>query len=190
VTSFTLSSKDSVIYNPGLIRIDPPNCTNGSIYASQTVADDKSNLVVSTSHPGTWTRTVDVYVPAQYVRGTEAPFLVLGDGGSTAYKDLVAILDSLIQERRVPLVAIQIGNGGQDAQGSERGREYDTVSGTYAQFVEREVLPLVEQRTGAKLRTRRAGRRSASARAAPRLSPWPGTIPSSIAGCSPIRRPW
>jgi len=39
------------------------------------------------------------------------------------------------------MVSIQIGNGGQDAQGAQRGREYDTVSGTYAQFVEREVLP-------------------------------------------------
>jgi hypothetical protein len=159
VTSFTLSSKDSVIYNPGLIRIDPPNCTNGSIYASQTVAGDKSNLIVSTSQPGTWTRTIDVYVPAQYVRGTEAPFIVLGDGGSTAYKDLAAILDNLIQQRRVPpLIAIQIGNGGQDAQGSERGREYDTVSGTYTQFVEREVLPLVEQRAGVKLTKNPDGR--------------------------------
>jgi Putative esterase len=159
VTSFTLSSKDSVIYNPGLIRDDPPNCTNGSIYASRTVASDKSNLIVSTSHPGTWTRTVDVYVPAQYVRGTEAPFIVLGDGGSTAYKDLVAILDNLIQQRRVPpLIAVQIGNGGQDAQGSERGREYDTVSGTYTQFVEREVLPLVEQRAGVKLTKNPDGR--------------------------------
>src|SRR5438132_6275556 len=82
VTSFTMSSKDSVIYNPGLIRDDPPNCTDGSIYTSQTVAGDKSNLIVSTSHPGTWTRTVAVYVPATYVRGTEAPFIVLGDGGS------------------------------------------------------------------------------------------------------------
>ncbi len=159
VTSFTISSNDSVIYNPGLIRDDPPNCTNGSIYASTTVPGDKSNLIVSTSHPGTWTRTIDVYVPAQYVRGTEAPFIVLGDGGSTAYKDLTAILDNLIQERRVPpLIAIQIGNGGQDAQGSERGREYDTVSATYTQFVEREVLPLVEQGAGAKLTKNPDGR--------------------------------
>ena len=79
-------------------------------------------------------------------RGTEAPFLVYGDGGSTAWKDLAAILDNLIQQRRVPpMIAIDIGNGGQDAQGSERGHEYDTVSGVYTQFVEREVLPLVEQ---------------------------------------------
>jgi hypothetical protein len=159
LTSFTMSSKDSVIYNPGLIRIDPPNCPNGSIYASTTVAGDKSNLVVGTSQPGTWTRTIAVYVPAQYVRGTEAPFIVLGDGGSTAYKDLTAILDNLIQQRRVPpLIAIQIGNGGQDAQGSERGREYDTVSAAYTQFVEREVLPKVEQATGARLTRNPDGR--------------------------------
>ena len=116
-------------------------------------------MIVTTSHPGTWTRTIDVYVPANYVRGTEAPFLVLGDGGSTAYKDLAAILDNLIQQRRVPpMIAIQIGNGGQDAQGSERGREYDTVSGAYTQFVEREVLPLVEQRAGVKLTKNPDGR--------------------------------
>ena len=77
---------------------------------------------------------------------------MIGDGGSTAWKDMNTILDNLIQQRRVPpMIAIQIGNGGQDAQGAQRGREYDTVSGTYAQFVEREVLPLVEQRAGVKL---------------------------------------
>src|SRR5258708_2638688 len=142
-TSFTMSSKDSVIYNPGLIRDDPAGCNNGSIMMAMTAPGDKSNMVVTTSHPGTWTRTIDVYVPANYVRGTESPFIVLGDGGSTAYKDLVAILDNLIHRRRVPpMIAIQIGNGGQDPQGSQPGREYDTVSGTYTPFVEPHVLPL------------------------------------------------
>ena len=32
-----------------------------------------------------------------------------------------------------------------DAQGSERGLEYDTMSGRYAEFVETEVLPFVER---------------------------------------------
>jgi hypothetical protein len=151
-TSFAMSSKDSVIYNPGLIRDDTPGCSNSSIMSTTTAPADKSNMIVTASHPGTWTRTIDVYVPANYVPNTEVPFIVLGDGGSTAYKDLAAILDNLIQQRRIPpMIAIQIGNGGQDAQGSERGREYDTVSGSYTQFVEREVLPLVEQKTGAKL---------------------------------------
>jgi len=46
----------------------------------------------------------------------------------------------------------------QDAQGSERGRGYDAVSGTYAEWVEREVLPLVEQHSGIKLTTNPDGR--------------------------------
>jgi hypothetical protein len=159
VTTFTLSSKDSVIYNPGLIRDDVPGCGNSSIMTTTTVPGDKSNMIVTTSHPGTWTRTIEVYVPPNYVRGTEAPFIVLGDGGSTAWKDMNTTLDNLIAQRRVPpMVSIQIGNGGQDAQGAQRGREYDTVSGTYAQFVEREVLPLVEQNAGVKLTKNPEGR--------------------------------
>ena len=84
---------------------------------------------------------------------------MLGDGGSTAWKDMNTTLDNLIAQRRVPpMVSIQIGNGGQDAQGAQRGREYDTVSGTYAEFVEREVLPLVEQNAGVKLTKNPEGR--------------------------------
>jgi hypothetical protein len=162
VYSFTLSSKDSVIYNPGVVRDDPPNCRNGSVYASQTVPNDRSNVIVTTSHPGSWTRTIDVYVPAQYVRGSEAPFIVFGDGGATGSypgRDLFTTLDNLIQQHRVPpMIAIGIAAGGQDAQGSERGREYDTVSGAYAEWVEREVLPLVEQHTGARLTKNPDGR--------------------------------
>jgi len=102
-----------------------------------------------------------VYVPAGYVRGAEMPFIVLGDGGSTAYKDLSAILDNLIAQKRIPpIVAIQIGNDGQDAQGSQRGKEYDAVNGVYTQFVEREVLPLVEKNAGVKLTRNPDGRAS------------------------------
>ena len=43
------------------------------------------------------------------------------------------------------MIAIMIQNGGGDAQGSERGLEYDTVSGKFAEFIEAEVLPAVEQ---------------------------------------------
>ena len=97
----------------------------------------------------------DVYVPARYVPGSAAPFLVFGDGGAAgAYpgRDLFAALDTLIEQHRLPpIVAIGIGAGGQDAQGSERGREYDAVSGTYAEWVEQQVLPLVERNAGVKL---------------------------------------
>ena len=49
------------------------------------------------------------------------------------------------------MIGISIGNGSGDAQGSERGLEYDTMSGRYAEFVEKEVLPLVEKKCHVKL---------------------------------------
>ncbi len=92
-----------------------------------------------------------MYVPHGYMRGSRAPFIVSGDSGETD-AILFATLDNLIAQRRLPpLIAISIGNGGQDAQGSQRGREYDTVSGTYAEWVEGEVLPLVEQHAQVRL---------------------------------------
>jgi enterochelin esterase-like enzyme len=65
---------------------------------------------------------------------------------------LFTALDNLIAEHRVPvMIAISIGNGSGDAQGSERGLEYDTMSGLYAEWVESEVLPLVESQYRVKL---------------------------------------
>jgi enterochelin esterase family protein len=49
------------------------------------------------------------------------------------------------------MIGISIANGGGDAQGSQRGLEYDTMSGRYADFVEQEVLPLVEVQAHVKL---------------------------------------
>ena len=90
-----------------------------------------------------------MYVPKQYVAGTAAPFIVGADGPD---KGLFTALDNLIAQNRVPvMIAISIGNGGGDAQGSERGLEYDTMSGLYAEFVEKEVLPLVEKEANVKL---------------------------------------
>jgi len=159
VYSFTMSSNDSTIFNPGMIRDDPDGCLDASIFAAETAPGDKSNLVVPTAHAGIWTRAVDVYVPPGYVAGTEAPFIVLGDRGYPNERQFFTILDNLIHERRLPpMVAVSIGAGGQDAQGSERGLEYDTVSGAYAEFVENEVLPLAEAHANVKLTRNPDGR--------------------------------
>ena len=75
-----------------------------------------------------------MYVPKQYVPGTVAPFIVGADGPDWM---LFTALDNLIAEKKVPvMIAISIGNGSGDAQGSERGLEYDTMSGKYAELVE------------------------------------------------------
>jgi enterochelin esterase-like enzyme len=140
VYEFTMESKDSKIY-PGIARergtfgVPDPN--------------DPSKLIVTTSHPAPYTRHVGVYVPKQYVPGTAAPFIVGADGID---RGLFTALDNLIAEHKVPvMIAISIGNGSGDAQGSQRGLEYDTMSGVYAEFVEKEVLPLVEKQYNVKL---------------------------------------
>ena len=81
VYSFTMSSNDSTVYNPGMIRDDQDGCLNASVYTDQLAPGDKSNILVPTAHAGIWTRDVDVYVPAGYAPGSELPFIVLGDGG-------------------------------------------------------------------------------------------------------------
>ena len=140
VSTFTLESADSKIY-PGIAR-EPD--TLGTADPA-----DPAKMVVTTSHPAPYTRRVTVYVPKQYVPGTTAPFIVGADGPDQA---LFTALDSLIANHRVPvMIAISISNGGGDAQGSERGLEYDTMSGRYAEFVEKEVLPLVEKQYNLKL---------------------------------------
>jgi enterochelin esterase-like enzyme len=133
VFEFTLNSMDSHIY-PGIAR-EPG--TFGTVDPA-----DPAKLVVTTSHPAPYTRRVTVYVPKQYNPGTAAPFIVDADGPD---RDLFTVLDTLIARRQLPaILAISISNGGGDAQGSERGLEYDTMSGLYAEFVEKEVLPRVE----------------------------------------------
>jgi enterochelin esterase family protein len=139
VFTFNMESADSKSY-PGIAR--EPNT-----FAAPDPANP-ARLVVS-SHPAPYTRRVAVYVPKQYVAGTAAPFIVGADGPDRA---LFTALDNLIAQHRVPvMIAISISNGGGDAQGSERGLEYDTMSGLYAEFVEKEVLPLVEKQYNVKL---------------------------------------
>jgi enterochelin esterase-like enzyme len=83
------------------------------------------------------------------VPGSVAPFIVGADGPDPL---LFSALDASIARHKVPvMIAISIGNGSGDAQGSERGLEYDTMSGVYAEFVEKEVLPLVESQAHVKL---------------------------------------
>ena len=140
VETFTIESTSSKMY-PGIAREagtfgtpDPKN---------------PAKLDVTTSHPAAYTRRVAVYIPQQYVPGTPVPFIVGADGPDPM---LFTTLDNLIAQKRVPvMVAISISNGSGDAQGSQRGLEYDTMSGRYAEFVETEILPLVEKQYNVKL---------------------------------------
>ena len=140
VSTFTVESTDSKIY-PGIAR-------EANTFGTAD-PNDPAKMIVTTSHPAPYSRKIAVYIPKQYVAGTVAPFIVGADGPDQL---LFTALDNLIAQHRLPvMIAISIGNGGGDAQGSERGLEYDTMSGRYAEFVETEVLPLVEKQYHVKL---------------------------------------
>jgi len=116
VEHFVMDSTDSAIF-PGISKSDP-------------------------GHIVPYHRRVSVYIPAGYVTGTPTPFLITQD--SMGSGELPRILDNMIADHRVPsMAAIMIDSGGSDAQGSERGLEYDSMNGQYAQFVETEVLPRI-----------------------------------------------
>ncbi len=131
VLEFTMDSKDSAIY-PG-------------------IAKNQKGTVP-------YQRKVAVYVPAQYQPGDEVPFIVAQDG--LGYRGVLPnVLNNLIHEKRLPvMVAIMINSGGGDAQGSQRGLEYDTVSDTYSKFIEQEVLPKISKDYQIKFTTDPEGR--------------------------------
>jgi iron(III)-enterobactin esterase len=140
IHNFTMESTDSKIY-PGIRR------EQGTFGTPDP--NNPAKLDVTTSAPAPYTRRVAVYIPQQYTPGTLVPFIVGADGPDPL---LFTALDNLIAQKRVPvMVAISISNGSGDAQGSQRGLEYDTMSGRYAEFVETEVLPLVEKQYNVRL---------------------------------------
>src|SRR6187401_1295946 len=105
VKQFTIDSKETKLFNPGIARkvfgkVDPKN---------------PKTLIVET-HPIDYRRAVTVYVPAQYKPGTEAPFMVVHDGPGPAREpksNLQTILDNLIAQKRIPpVVVIHVANGG------------------------------------------------------------------------------
>jgi enterochelin esterase family protein len=144
VSQFVIDSKETKLLNPGIARkefgkVDPNN---------------PKTLIVET-HNIDYKRAITVYIPAQYKPGTAAPFMIVHDGPSPSKNPnlgMKTILDNLIAQKRIPpIVVIAVANGGGDAQGHERGKEYDTMSGVYAEYIETEVLPRVEKTCEVKL---------------------------------------
>jgi enterochelin esterase-like enzyme len=124
----------------------------------------KMESAASTIYPGrkgAYSRSVWLYVPSKYVPGTKAPFMVVQDGYFALWfgndlphnanptgpnlpgtANVPLIVENLVAQGKLPpLAVLLVDNGGGDAEGSERGLEYDTVSGKFAEFIQTEVLP-------------------------------------------------
>lgn len=118
----------------------------------------------STIYPGRngpYTRRVWLYIPAKYKSGAKAPFLVIQDGYYAVWfgtdvphnpnpngqnlpgtANVPLIVDNLVAQGKLPpLLVLFVESGGGDGGNSERGLEYDTVSGKFAEFIQSEVLP-------------------------------------------------
>jgi enterochelin esterase-like enzyme len=154
VFAFAMASRESRIY-PGIRRLENAVTRRRDAHGNRIAAAESEQ-----SAPAPYTRTVWVYVPASVAAGVPAPFIVAQDGHLYVNR-LPQALDSLIAAGRVPpLVAVMIDSGGGDAQGSQRGLEYDTLSGAYGDFIETEVLPRVSAITGITLTENPEGRAS------------------------------
>jgi enterochelin esterase-like enzyme len=137
VRELILYSEDSKIY-PGIVRIENEISAKRDKWGNRMPAPAEQ-----VSKPGRYMRHVYVYIPRQYVPGTPTPFMVVQDGRSYIRR-LAPVLDNMIAAKRLPaMVIVAADSGGSDAQGSQRGLEYDTISDRYYQWVETELLPRV-----------------------------------------------
>jgi enterochelin esterase family protein len=146
IREFILYSADSKIY-PGIVRV------------AQMKRDAYGNYDIppgGLSAPGPYERHVYVYIPKQVQANT--PFMVVQDGHSYV-KRMANDLDNMIAAKRIPaMVVVFADSGGSDAQGSERGLEYDTMSDRYSNWVESELLPAVTKNYGITFTTDPEGR--------------------------------
>lgn len=143
-------------------KASPLNLPTGAPVGKQIMFTMQSTD--STIYPGRngpYTRRVWLYVPSQYKAGSKAPFLVVQDGYFAIWfgndlphapnpngpnlpgtANIPLIIDNLAAQGKLPPLAVLfVDNGGGDGGNSQRGLEYDTVSGKYAEFIQTEVLP-------------------------------------------------
>jgi hypothetical protein len=115
--------------------------------ASFTLTSAQSKIFTGSDFtpPLTFSRQIKVWVPSQYVDGTESPFMVSSDG---FYGGLQSVVQNTADDpdpahHLPPLVIIGIQNGPDVHPNSERSLEYDTPSDRYWRFVTTEVIPAV-----------------------------------------------
>jgi enterochelin esterase family protein len=145
--------------------IDPASKAAAGVPVGQQVAFKmlaSESTIYATTARTQFMRNVWVYIPRQYAPGTPAPVIVVQDGNYACWwgndvphavntgnnlpgtANLPRILDNYIAQGKLPkMIAIFAEAGGGDGGNSQRGLEYDTVSGVYGQYVLEEMFPRV-----------------------------------------------
>src|SRR5690606_25672243 len=153
-------------YGPAVDSVVPEGVPRGTIH--QFVMRSSDSRIYPTAPPPRnsidhmpvlFERNVAVYIPAGYVPGTAAPFMVVQDGVRSYMGRTTPVLDNLIHQGRIPpIVGVFVDPGPGDGPGSERGREYDNISRDYVDFIETEVLPRITADYGVRFTTDPEGR--------------------------------
>ncbi len=150
---YTSSADDPGIEGDGIFQVPQPFKAAPEFQRGSGVPQgDVIRFTIPTSviFPGAHDRKIAAYVPKQYVVGKPAPAMVIQDGTDFYGFDgaFPPVFDNLIAQNKIPpMVVVFTGNGGGDNVGSERGLEYDTVSGLYAEWADKELFPAVEAAT-------------------------------------------
>lgn len=147
-------------YTPHPDTIPNDQVPQGTLESFTMSSTDSQVFPTSFATGQPFTREVMVYVPQQYVAGTEAPFMVVQDGVSFYAYTMAPTLDNLIAAKKLPpMIVIFVDPGpNEDTPLGERSFEYDSVSDLYVTFVEDELLPKVQTDYGVKLTTDPDGR--------------------------------
>ena len=102
----------------------------------------------SVAYPGT-SRTVQVYVPAQYTPAEPAALMVFQDGTLYLDADLDmragVVFDNLVHDGSMP---VTIGVFVDPGRPGNRNAEYDPADGRYADLLLTEIVPAVRERLG------------------------------------------
>ena len=168
IIGFSMESSESKIY-PGIARIDNDVMARRDQWGNRLAAPLEGN-----SRPQPYSRRVTLYVPPAPPgppggppgpgRGAGPrvlPFMIVQDGQGYVAR-MVPVLDSLIAQKKIPAIAVVfVNSGGSDAQNSQRGLEYDTMDGRYAEFIQTEVLPRAAREGNIAFTTDREGRATA-----------------------------
>jgi enterochelin esterase-like enzyme len=122
------------------------NVPKGTIIQFTMKSSESKIFPGDTPLTGAYSRGVAVYIPKQYVAGTDVPIMISQDGN---YRDrLPTLLDNYIADKKLPVMIVAfVNNGRGDAFGTQRNQEYDTVSGRFGEFLDKEVIPRIELET-------------------------------------------
>jgi enterochelin esterase-like enzyme len=147
---YVSSAEDPGTEGDGIFQVSQPYQSAPEFQRGAGVPQgDMVRFTIPTSviYPNAHDRKIAAYVPKQYEVGKPAPVMVIQDGTDFYGFDgsFPPVFDNLIAQAKIPpMVVVFTGNGGGDSVGSERGLEYDTVSGVYAKWADEELLPAVE----------------------------------------------